>query len=61
MDSNSSKLAASLLTDSLQEHLETIQALLRSTIDDIEQSGRMICDALVAGKKILLCGNGGSA
>ena len=61
MDSNSTKLAASLLTDSLQEHLETIQALLRSSIDDIEQSGQMICDALVAGKKILLCGNGGSA
>ena len=61
MDSNSPKLAASLLTDSLQEHLETIQALLRSSIDDIEQSGQMICDALVAGKKILLCGNGGSA
>jgi len=61
VDSNSTKLAASLLTDSLQEHLETIQALLRSNISDIEQSGQMICAALVAGKKILLCGNGGSA
>jgi len=61
VDSNSSKLAANLLTDSLQEHLETLQALLRSNIYDIEQSGQMICDALVAGKKILFCGNGGSA
>lgn len=61
VDSNSSKLAASLLTDSLQEHLETLQTLLRSNINDIEQSGQMICEALVAGKKILLCGNGGSA
>src|SRR5688500_11584358 len=61
VDSNSSKLAANLLTDSLQEHLETLQALLRSNINDIEQSGQMICDALVAGKKILFCGNGGSA
>lgn len=61
MDSNSPKRDASLLTDSLQEHLETVQALLRSNINDIEQSGRMICDALVAGKKVLLCGNGGSA
>lgn len=61
VDSNSSKLAASLLTDSLQEHLETLQSLLRSNINDIEQSGQMICDALVAGRKILLCGNGGSA
>lgn len=61
MDSNSPKLAASLLTDSLQEHLETVQALLQSSIKDIEQSGQMICEALVAGRKILLCGNGGSA
>ena len=61
VDSNSSKLAANLLTDSLQEHLETLQSLLRSNINDIEQSGQMICDALVAGNKILLCGNGGSA
>ena len=61
MDNNSPKLAASLLTESLQEHLETVQAILRSNINDIERSGRMICDALVAGKKVLLCGNGGSA
>jgi len=61
VDSNLSKLAASLLTDSLQEHLETVQALLRSNINDIEHSGLMICDALGGGKKILLCGNGGSA
>jgi len=61
VDSNSAKPAASLLTVSLQEHLETIQSLLRATIKDIEQSGQMICDALTAGKKILLCGNGGSA
>ncbi|HET7112986.1 MAG TPA: D-sedoheptulose 7-phosphate isomerase [Pyrinomonadaceae bacterium] len=61
MDSNSPKLAARLLTASLQEHLETVQTLLRSNINDIEQSGQVICDALVAGKKILLCGNGGSA
>ena len=61
MDNNSPKLASSLLTDSLQEHLETIQTLLRSSIKEIEQAGQMICDALSAGKKILLCGNGGSA
>jgi D-sedoheptulose 7-phosphate isomerase len=61
VDNNSPKLAASLLTDSLQEHLETVEALLNTTLQDIEQSGQMICDALVAGRKILLCGNGGSA
>lgn len=30
-------------------------------LPDIERSGQLICDALVAGRKILLCGNGGSA
>jgi D-sedoheptulose 7-phosphate isomerase len=50
-----------LLTRSLQEHLEAIQALLASTLPEIEASGRAICDALQAGHKILLCGNGGSA
>jgi len=35
--------------------------LLETTLNDIERSGRMICDALQSGRKILLCGNGGSA
>ena len=51
----------SLLTNSLQEHLATIQQLLESLVPDIERSGRLICDALTNGKKILVCGNGGSA
>ncbi|HKR21809.1 MAG TPA: D-sedoheptulose 7-phosphate isomerase [Pyrinomonadaceae bacterium] len=49
------------MRSSLQEHLETVQALIGSELDKIVQSGQMICDALVAGRKILLCGNGGSA
>lgn len=51
----------SLLTNSLQEHLQTIQKLLESLLPDIERSGRAICDALTKGNKILICGNGGSA
>jgi D-sedoheptulose 7-phosphate isomerase len=54
-------VANSLLINSLQEHLQTIQQLLESSLPKIEESGRMICDALTAGKKILICGNGGSA
>ena len=49
------------LTNSLREHLATIQQLLESSLPDIERSGRLICDALTSGKKILVCGNGGSA
>jgi D-sedoheptulose 7-phosphate isomerase len=51
----------SLLTRSLEEHLEAIQALLDSRLAEIAAAGRLICEALQAGNKILLCGNGGSA
>jgi D-sedoheptulose 7-phosphate isomerase len=51
----------SLLTNSLQEHVETFQKLVQTLLPAIEQSGQLICDALAAGKKILVCGNGGSA
>ncbi|MEP6740897.1 MAG: D-sedoheptulose 7-phosphate isomerase [bacterium] len=54
-------IANLLLTRSLEEHLQTIQALLDSGLADVESSGRLICEALAAGNKILLCGNGGSA
>jgi D-sedoheptulose 7-phosphate isomerase len=57
----STRVANSLLTNSLQEHLETVQKLLDSLLPDIEQAGRAICDALSNGNKILVCGNGGSA
>ena len=38
-----------------------MQQVLESSLPQIEESGRMICDALTAGNKILVCGNGGSA
>ncbi|MDQ2975554.1 MAG: D-sedoheptulose 7-phosphate isomerase [Acidobacteriota bacterium] len=50
-----------LLTRSLQAHQEAIQVLLDSQLDEIEGAGRLICETLAAGRKILLCGNGGSA
>jgi D-sedoheptulose 7-phosphate isomerase len=50
-----------LLTKSLQEHLETLEALRRSCLPQIEEAGQMICEALASGRKVLLCGNGGSA
>ncbi|MBA2702602.1 MAG: D-sedoheptulose 7-phosphate isomerase [Blastocatellia bacterium] len=50
-----------LLTRSLEEHLQALKTLLESGLDDVASSGRVICDALAAGNKILLCGNGGSA
>jgi D-sedoheptulose 7-phosphate isomerase len=38
-----------------------MQQLLQSSLPKIEESGRLICDALSAGNKVLICGNGGSA
>ena len=57
----SARVTNSLLTNSLQEHLETVRKLLDSLLPDIERSGRAICEALTRGNKILICGNGGSA
>jgi len=59
MTNDSSSLT--LLTRSLEEHLQTLRTLLESGLADIEGSGRVICDALAAGYKVLICGNGGSA
>jgi D-sedoheptulose 7-phosphate isomerase len=38
-----------------------MQEVLQSSLPKIDESGRLICDALTSGKKILICGNGGSA
>ena len=65
VDSNSprskSLTAASLLQRSLEEHLEAIQATLRSQLRDIERAGELLRNTLQQGNKVLLCGNGGSA
>ena len=61
---NTPKLETSTSTQlakALQEHLETFQALIGTTLIDIERAGRLICDSLTSGHKLLVCGNGGSA
>ena len=50
-----------LLAKSLQEHLEIFHSLIGSTLPDIERSGQLIAEALTSGRKLLVCGNGGSA
>ena len=59
--SQTPKDAIEPLRSSLEEHLQTIQSLISTRLDEIEQTGRLICRTLAAGNKILLCGNGGSA
>lgn len=53
--------SSAALARSLREHLKAIEALLDSSLADIDAAGRLIWEALNAGNKILLCGNGGSA
>ncbi|RMH32453.1 MAG: D-glycero-beta-D-manno-heptose 1-phosphate adenylyltransferase [Acidobacteria bacterium] len=50
----------SILDRSLDEHIETLR-LLREQKNKIEACAETIFQALLKGKKILLCGNGGSA
>ena len=64
MDSNlpnTNKSNTDLLTRSLEEHLQAIQALIDLRLSEIEAAGQLIWEALKSGNKILLCGNGGSA
>jgi D-sedoheptulose 7-phosphate isomerase len=58
--SNASNVT-NMLRQSLEEHLQTMNSVLDAGLAKVESSGRVICDALTAGNKILLCGNGGSA
>jgi D-sedoheptulose 7-phosphate isomerase len=53
--------SAIFLKRSLEEHQAAIQSLLDASLEDIEATGRLICETLYSGNKILLCGNGGSA
>ena len=58
--SNASNVT-NMLRQSLEEHLQAMNSVLDAGLASVESSGRVICDALAAGNKILLCGNGGSA
>lgn len=61
MPSPTHNSSTDLLTRSLEQHLSTIRLLLDSQLAEIEATGKVICEALQSGHKILLCGNGGSA
>ncbi len=67
-NANGSKESADSLNDlvstSLSEHVEVFRKLLDASETDIKQIEKcadIIFEAVAAGKKILICGNGGSA
>jgi D-sedoheptulose 7-phosphate isomerase len=51
----------SLVSASLNEHAEVFRKLLATETGQIEKCADIIFEALANGKKILICGNGGSA
>jgi len=57
----SSNALNDLVSNSLRQHVEVFNKLLAGEIKRIEKCADLIFDAVSNGKKILLCGNGGSA
>jgi len=49
------------IKEEFSSHLETINNVIGSMEQDIENASKIIVDALKNGNKVLLCGNGGSA
>ena len=49
------------ISDSLRESSETKLKMLESCSDDVEKAVEVLVEAYKKGKKLLLCGNGGSA
>ena len=53
--------ARNVINDSLKEHLEVFKTLIGDTTGSIERCAGLLLDAVRGGKKVLICGNGGSA
>lgn len=49
------------IKEEFQSHLETINNVIGTMEQDLENASTIVVDALKNGNKILLCGNGGSA
>ncbi len=54
-------LVKDFTVSSLTEHLEVFQVMLKNHLPTIKECAEIITETLLSGKKILLCGNGGSA
>lgn len=59
--SESTNSNSELIKRAVTEHQEVFSKLLSECLPSIIACGEIICDAIERGKKILICGNGGSA
>jgi D-sedoheptulose 7-phosphate isomerase len=55
------KIEKDVIRRSLNQHIEVFQAVLGSMPDSIAECGELILQTVRNGKKVLICGNGGSA
>lgn len=58
---NSAAESGAAAQNSLQNHIEVFQNILAQDLENIEYCARLIYETLANGKKLLFCGNGGSA
>jgi len=49
------------ITGAIAEHIETVESLREQCSEQIAQSASLLSETFAAGKKVLICGNGGSA
>jgi len=60
-DSQNAEINPSVLLKSIEQHQQVFQKLVAEQGQSIEYCLKMIWETLKAGKKVLVCGNGGSA
>lgn len=51
----------SIFSESLKEHIQTVETFAQTSFKQITDTAELIWQTLSSGKKVLLCGNGGSA
>lgn len=56
-----SRPEAGIILASLDQHAEVIAKLINENISSIDDCARLLSEVLCSGKKVLICGNGGSA
>lgn len=58
---NEDVVSDDIVSRSIEEHRATFQSVVQDIPDAIRQSAALIIDTFKKGKKVLICGNGGSA
>ncbi len=53
--------SGSIVSQALNEHKETFEAVVTELSDEIARTADLIIETFKSGKKVLVCGNGGSA